>query len=217
MNPVTAMAAEGGKGAHRVCIPSFQNEGAQGELFRDFVRKCDPPKDGKFMIRMKGGCNVRAKRVDKDSLQDTNSNTDILLPRQDSSPSSFSASSNTLHQFSNLSYVYVALEELRNGHYSIDLSLQGDVQRVMVLDSDGEEYYASTDGGKGSSIEFDIDGVDPGNPLPAGLFVDTQKAVILVTRRLLIGLLRLVMPLLLLLLVRVGLKRRVLLGMGVAG
>ena len=128
------------------------------------------------MIRMKGGCNVRAKRDDEVS-PNAETDMDILLPRQYSSPSSFSASSNTLHQFSSLSYVYVALEELRNGHYSIDLSLQGDVQRVMVLDSDGEEYYTSTDGGEGSSIEFDIDGVDPGNPLPAGLFGDTQKAV----------------------------------------
>ncbi|RJE24362.1 hypothetical protein PHISCL_03310 [Aspergillus sclerotialis] len=179
-NPETAMAAEGGKGAHRVCIPNSQNSGAQARKFSEFVRNCDPAEDDKFVIRMKGGCNVRVKRDGEEhsTLPGADTDIDVLLPRQESesSPTSFSASSSTLHSFSNLSYVYVALEDLRNGHYSINLSLQGDVERTMVLDSDGEEYYTSS-GGEASTIEFDINGLDPDYPLPAALFVDTQKAV----------------------------------------
>ena len=170
------MAAEGGKGAHRVCIPNSQNSGAQARKLGEFVRTCKPARGGKFVVRMKGGCNVRAKRDGEDNAPDTD--IDVLLPRQnpESSATSFSASSSTLHQFSNLSYVYVALQDLRNGHYSINLNLQGDVERMLVLDSDGEEYYTGS-GGEASTVEFDIDGIDPDYPLPAALFVDTQKAV----------------------------------------
>ncbi|ATY63863.1 NADP-specific glutamate dehydrogenase [Cordyceps militaris] len=175
-----AMAGEGGKGAFRVCIPNAQNSGAQGRLFRRFVTDCAPEKGKPFVVRMKGGCNVRnGKRAPPPLPQ--------LVSRADAAATTttYNASSNVLYSWDNLTYMYVPLPALQNGHYRIDVRFRGSVRGVQVTDSDGEDYYATTGAAveDGHVVEFDVAGVDAQDgeqepdPLPAGLFLDVDEAV----------------------------------------
>ncbi|KAJ3494444.1 hypothetical protein NLG97_g4072 [Lecanicillium saksenae] len=171
-----AMAGEGGKGAFRVCIPYSQNSGAQSKLFRRFVSDCSPGKGKQFIVRMKGGCKVRNDR------RDLGSNQNSIAARADNHEATFKASSNALYSWDNMTYMYVPLQELQNGHYSIDVKIEGQVRGLQILDSDGEEHY--TAGGAVSNshtVEFDItdadvEGEEP-DPVPAGLFLDIDEAV----------------------------------------
>jgi len=162
------MAGEGGAGAHRVCIPRSQNSGAQGKILREFVKNCSPKKGDPFAIRMKGGCNIRNDKRDA---------TGADLSKRQSSNTSFEASSDQLYSFSNMSYIFIPLEDLKNGHYSINAQFTGEVQGISILDSDGEAYYTADATSNGDQIEFDIDGIDDDDPLPAALFVDADRPV----------------------------------------
>jgi hypothetical protein len=116
---------------------------------------------------MKGGCRVRnGKRDDSE-----------LLPRQSEENQTFESSSDILHSWGNMSYVYVPLEDLRNGHYSMDVNFDAEVQGIQVLDRDGEELYAVEAVSNRHSVDFAISGVDDEDPVPAGLFLDVQKAI----------------------------------------
>lgn len=117
-------------------------------------------------------CVFRKMRsVERDNNKDT---TAELVKRQSSS--TFAASSDQLHAFSNLSYTAVALRDLKNGHYSLDVQLGGDAQDTLVLDNDGETYYVSEGTSDGENIEFDVIGLDD-HPHPAALFVDSPRAL----------------------------------------
>lgn len=171
------MAGEGGKGAFRVCIPHSQNSGAQSKLFRRFVSDCSPGKGKPFMVRMKGGCNVRnGKRADNSPPSPP------LAPRADGGGhgTTFNASSNVLYSWDNMTYMYVPLQELQNGHYRIDVNVSGPVRGLQVLDSDGDEHYTAGAVSDGHVVEFDVSDADvdgDSDPLPAGLFLDVDAAV----------------------------------------
>lgn len=66
---------------------------------------------------------------------------------------------------------------LHNGHYSINLQFGGEVQRTLVLDSDGIAYYTNDAASNGDRIEFDVTGIDDDYPLPAAVFVDTHRTI----------------------------------------
>lgn len=168
------MAGEGGSGAHRTCISQSQNSGSQGKLFREFVRGCSPGKGKQFMVRMKGGCNFRNGKRDET----------IPVPRIESRDDSdnslrFNATSDLYFSWGNMSYVYVPLEGLRNGHYKFDIQFKGRVGGIQILDSDGEEYFASNAVSDGHVAEFDIQGAADSDDeaLPAGLFLDVEDKI----------------------------------------
>ena len=126
---------------------------------------------------MQDGCSDLQKR-DYDSVLP-------LWARQDntaSNTSSFSASGNELRDLGNASsFIYVAFEDLRNGNYHVDTSFEGGVTGFSVLDSDGDEYFASkdlpeSDDSGQKSIDFDVSNIDDGDPMPAALIIDTGKS-----------------------------------------
>ncbi|XWW96787.1 hypothetical protein V2A60_004767 [Cordyceps javanica] len=187
-----AMAGEGGKGAFRVCIPNAQNSGAQARLFRRFVSDCAPVKGKPFIVRMKGGCRVRNDKREADGgsplqQQQQQQQQHTAARRADGSgqATTFNASSSVLYSWDNMTYMYVPLPELQDGHYRIAMQFRGEVRGVQVTDSDGDDHYASgATVSDGHVLEFDVTGVDAGadgadetDPLPAGLFLDVDEAV----------------------------------------
>ncbi|OAA77603.1 hypothetical protein LEL_04426 [Akanthomyces lecanii RCEF 1005] len=176
-----AMAGEGGAGAFKVCIPNSQNSGAQGKLFRRFVSDCAPAKGTQFVVRMNGGCNVRNDKRSPASFPPQQ-----LATRAEENENRFNASSNVLYSWDNMTYMYVPLPALQNGHYRIEMRLGSgsEVRGVQVTDSDGEDHYASNAAVQSGQhvVEFDITDVDvdageEGDELPAGLFLDVDEAV----------------------------------------
>lgn len=173
------MAGEGGKGALRTCIQSSQNSGAQGKLFNKFVRNCSPGRGKKFIIRMKGGCNYRNGKRD-DAAESTDSPRHSSAERRaDDGSTAFNASSNVLYSWENNTYMYIPFENLRDGHYSLNLAFSGSVNSLQVLDSQGDSYLESNLVAKGNNFGFDVGGLaDAGDDgLPAGLFLDVDKAI----------------------------------------
>ncbi|OCK98530.1 uncharacterized protein K441DRAFT_542647 [Cenococcum geophilum 1.58] len=153
---------------HRLCIPAAQNSGEQGKRFGDFVNKCKPPPGSNFMVRMKGGCNLRKR----DSLD-----TAAWRKRQAQPASTFEAAGSALRDLGNSSFIYIPFEDLQNGHYHVDTQFQGDILSISVIDSDGDTYFTSEGVSDGRSIDFDVSEVDDDDPMPAALIIDTTRQV----------------------------------------
>ena len=172
------MADEGGANAHRACIPKDQNSGAQARVLARFMRQCKPRLGDQFVLRIRGGCRLRSATAKRDFPS-----THVLSKRQQGVATTFDASSDQLRTISpNDTYVYVPLPDLRSGSYTLDTNYDtgGEenmkVQRVEVVDSDGDVYFTS-DRPVNGKIVFDVDDVDEDDPIPAGLIVDTARSI----------------------------------------
>ena len=172
------MAYEGGVNAHRTCIPKSQNSGAQGRVLARFVRQCKPKLNDQFVLRIRGGCELRNRLVKRDGP------SGHVLSKRQGVATTFDASSNQLRVISpNDTYVYVPLADLQSGSIALDMKYDaegagGDVriQRMEVIDSDGDLYF-STESPITGTIAFDVDDVDEANPVTAGLIVDTNRSI----------------------------------------
>lgn len=171
------MANEGGNNAHRTCIPRNQNQGVQSKVLRQFVRIYKPRQNDPFVLRIRGGCALRNSRAKRRIL------SAHFLSKRQGVATIFDASSDQLRTIgTNVTYVYVPVADLQSGSYKFDMNYNpggGEaiaVQRVEVLDSDGDVYFSSERPVNGQ-IVFDVKDIDEDDPVPAGLIVDTSHSV----------------------------------------
>jgi hypothetical protein len=130
-----------------LCIERYQNSGTQGPLLKDLVNNCNLKKGQKVLFRVEGGCpSLSSKRDDHNPnkhLMKSAKESRILHPREDSSTIHISSSNATLRNPNgdkSLTYVAVDLGALDDGHYNLEVNLNGNVDNVTVLDSDGNTY-----------------------------------------------------------------------------
>ena len=161
------MSSDGGAGAHCTCIPVDQNQGQQGERFRKFEGNCGPSKGDCFIVRMKGGCNLRKR--------DTPNVTDMEKRQVQMSNTTFEASSNKLSSIGNSSFIYIPFQDLRNGHYNVEVRFEGSIEGISVIDSEGDTYFTFGPTNQ-RSVGFDVNDIDD-EPLPAALIIDTTRTV----------------------------------------
>lgn len=124
---------------------------------------------------MKDGCNLNG--TDLNSVLP-------LQPRQEVSDpdTTFTASGDQLRVLGNdSSFVYIPFNDLRNGHYRMEVSFGGSATGISIIDSDGYAYYSSgnetlpQNGQK--SIDFNVSEIADDYPSPAGLIIDTGTSM----------------------------------------
>ena len=137
-----AMALEGGRGAHRTCIPKSQNQGVQGAILGLFFRTCKPISGQKFVVRILGGCSLRSdKRHISDMEVDPVDSPPSLAKRGDNTFSAQDATVIDPTGSGNLSHIGLSLEYLKNGIYTLTPQVAGvNFSSMRVIDSEGFEY-----------------------------------------------------------------------------
>jgi hypothetical protein len=117
----------------QTCIDWYQNSGTQAPIISGIVRNCDIKAGDKMLVHIEGGCSQFVYK--RSQLPDR-----MLQRRQTIQVSSSNATLRNPNGDGSLTYVAVDLGELANGHYDVQITLDGQVTNVTVLDSDGEEY-----------------------------------------------------------------------------
>ena len=99
----------------------------------NLIRQCDLKKDDKVLVKIEGGCKGITKRdglvedenlLKRDTLQLSNYNTTLRDPNGDGT----------------LTYIWTDLGELANGHYDLKIDVQGQIDNLTIIDSEGEVY-----------------------------------------------------------------------------
>lgn len=125
-----------------LCIEHYQNSGTQAPMLGGITRNCKPSKSDKLLIRVEGGCPDHFIKRDDDEAVDAH--ISHLMPRQEGTNKLTISSANaTLRDpmgDGSLTYVAVDLGELQDGHYDLNVALDGPVTNVTVLEADGETY-----------------------------------------------------------------------------
>ncbi|KAL2867735.1 uncharacterized protein BJX67DRAFT_352169 [Aspergillus lucknowensis] len=160
-----------------LCIERYQNSGTQGPILQKITKYCKPNEGDKMLIRVEGGCGgARAKREDEPEYFPF----PALMPRQEDSTSLTISSSNaTLRDpmgDGSLTYVAVDLGELDDGHYDLEVNLDGPVTNVTVLEADGETY-AQVDSPSDGPVKLSWDVDSQGAYLAFAVIAFTEEAV----------------------------------------
>ncbi|KAI9369635.1 hypothetical protein BJX61DRAFT_518755 [Aspergillus egyptiacus] len=159
-----------------LCIERYQNSGTQGPILRAITRVCKPSKGDKLLIRVEGGCpDYFIKRDDEVAELPP-----VLMPRQEETNTLTISSANaTLRDplgDGSLTYVAVDLGELPDGHYDLDVALDGPVTNVTVLEADGDTY-ARVDSPPEGQVHLSWDVATNGAYLTFAVIAYTEKAV----------------------------------------
>jgi hypothetical protein len=130
----------------RLCIERHQNSGTQGPILSDLVKACNLKRGDKVLFRVEGGCpNVPVIKRDTGAtigMADQPA-ARVLQARQETTTISLSDNNATLRNPNgddSLTYVAIDLGVLQDGHYDLEINLDGSVTNVTVLDADGDDY-----------------------------------------------------------------------------
>jgi hypothetical protein len=122
-----------------LCIEQYQNSGTQGPILADLVQYCNLRRGDKVLYRVEGGCPSTIVKREEDHVEES----PALYPRADSTTITLSGANATLRDPNgdgSLTYVAIDLGTLQDGNYNIGVNLDGTVDNVTVLDSDGNKY-----------------------------------------------------------------------------
>lgn len=100
------------------------------------VRECNITKGDKVLVRVEGGCKGVLKRRDLEHPEH------FYIYERD--PKQLSGANSTLRDPNgdgSLTYIWTDLGELKDGHYGLQVKLQGEVDNLTVLDAYGDVYY----------------------------------------------------------------------------
>lgn len=170
------MAAEGGKGAHKTCINGTQNSGTQAPIFSAFVRNCKPAEGQKFVVRMEGGCRIREPEDNTEADGFSRREPGTINRRQSPPIDAFGTAVSEFITVNNMSYVYVPIKDLANGHYRFQMSLKGEAKSVQIMDENGETYYNEPPG-PNQLVEFDVTDINPVYSPPGAMIVEAGESV----------------------------------------
>ncbi|KAM3067037.1 hypothetical protein ACMFMG_011817 [Clarireedia jacksonii] len=109
----------------RTCIHWYQNSGTQAPLLGQLVRNCELQRGDKVLVQIEGGCpGFPLKRSLREIVHVTSTNATLHNPAGDGS----------------FTYIALDLGELDSGHYDLDVSLDGHVDNITILDVNGDSY-----------------------------------------------------------------------------
>ncbi|KAL2803133.1 hypothetical protein BJX63DRAFT_437240 [Aspergillus granulosus] len=143
-----------------LCIERYQNSGTQGPILGAITRNCKPNKGDKLLIRVEGGCPDYFIKRDDEAADILHTNATLRDPMGDGL----------------LTYVAVDLGELQDGHYNLDVALDGRVTNLTVLEGDGETYVR-VDSPPEGPVRLTWDVVTDGAYLTFAVIAYTEEAV----------------------------------------
>ncbi|KAK9443847.1 uncharacterized protein VB005_02372 [Metarhizium brunneum] len=165
----------------RLCIDAYQNSGTQAPILSKLVQYCPIKKGDKTLFRVEGGCGSASVKRDfnpKLGHQPTTPPLGVLQRRQEDSTFHFFSANATLRDpygDGSLTYVAINLGALDDGRYHLEITLDGQVDNLTVLDIDGTNY--ATANSPTGNVHLDFDVTTGGDYIPFGLFAFTEKPV----------------------------------------
>jgi hypothetical protein len=137
----------GGPDAHVMCIVWWQNS-IQGSLIQGYNRFYNIQANDQFVVRVLPNCDMFTSGGSKRNIRE-------LQQRQTGQPTSQTVGNETVLSSSyniwrqdprpgaenGTGYIFVPFGEVESGVFDTQLSLQGSVGGLQIIDGDGIEYY----------------------------------------------------------------------------